>query len=88
MTLEVLLVLLPHIIHNPILPFIGLNPLSWYHHIHFQFSSGLRMKTHFEVNWVIVIIHADLLRIVLPDEIVKHCKHWQNEGPNTHVILW
>jgi len=53
----------------------------------YQFSSGLRIKTHLEVNQL-VIIQLNLPRVILSDEVVKCCKCRWNEGLNIHVILW
>ena len=43
--------------------------------------------THFEVNQL-VIIHANLLGVILLDEVVNHCKGRWNEGLSIHVVLW
>ena len=48
------------------------------------------MKSHLELKWFIsqfIIINLNLLRIVLPDEIVERCKCRRNLGLNTHAVL-
>jgi hypothetical protein len=85
MTLKVILILGPHLTHDPISPLIGSERLSWHHRTCCQLPSGLGL-THLEVNRC-TIKRANLLEVVLPDEIVKRCKRRRNEGLNTHFIL-
>ena len=86
-TLKIMLILLPHVVHNPILPLIGSSYLVWCHCILSQSPSKPGMMTHFEVNQL-VIIHANLLGVILPDEVVNYHKSRWNEGLSIHVVLW
>src|SRR5260370_28784833 len=85
--LKIMLILLPHIVCNPISPLIGLSYLVWCYCILFQSPSRPRMMTHFEVNQL-VIVHANLLGVILPDEVVNCRKSRENEGLSFHVIFW
>jgi hypothetical protein len=79
--LEATLILLPHVICDLIPPHVGSGHLTWCWWT-FQFTHVLR-RTHLEVKWLIVVvvvvgIHMNLLRVILPDEVVKRCKHRRN----------
>src|SRR6266849_4288282 len=87
-TLKIMLVLLPHVTCNLILPLISLDPLTRRHRTYCQFTHVLGMRIHLEVRQFIIAIHTNLLRIPFPDEAVKHCKRRWNLGLNIHVILW
>jgi hypothetical protein len=39
-------------------------------------------------KWFTIVIPLNLVRVVLPNEVVKCCKRRWNEGLNIDVILW
>src|SRR5258707_4942616 len=86
-TLKIMLILLPHVVCNPISPLIGSSYLVWCHRILSQSPSRPRMTTHFKVNQL-VIVRANLLGVILPDEVVNRHKGRWNEGLSIHIILW
>jgi hypothetical protein len=45
------------------------------------------MSIQLEVKQALVIL-VNLVRVKLPDEVVKCCKRRWNKGLNTRVILW
>jgi hypothetical protein len=45
------------------------------------------MKAYFELKYL-VTVQANLLGIILADEVVKHCKCRWNEDLGMHAVLW
>ena len=88
MMFKIVLILVPHLTCNLILPCIGIACLSCHHLTSSQLPSRL-LLSQLEINFNIVnvIILVDLLRVILPDEVVKGCKPRWNKGLNAHVIV-
>ena len=84
-----MLILFPHLTRNPISPLISSGCLTWRHCIHSQFTYGIGkrpLKVGQFVIVIVVVIHLNILRVILSDEVMKRCECRWNEGLNIHVI--
>ena len=86
-----MLILFPHLIHNPISPLVSSSCLTWRHSTHSQFTYNigkrpLKVGQFVIIIIVIIVIRLNILRVILSDEVMKCCKCRQNEGLDIHVI--